>query len=93
MCGPIGQGVEDTLVVLCNHGLMLTVVPLARFLNRFERDVILGGGAAHFIKQIANDLVAYGCYSHPPPLPHKLDNHASPCKRLARARRSLDWQH
>src|SRR4029077_7281977 len=95
LCGPGGQGIEDSLVVLGkDHLRMLTVASLASFLNRFgRRNPILGGGAIYLFKQIANNLVTDSGYSYPPTLFHKLDDHASPGKRLARARRPLDRKH
>jgi hypothetical protein len=93
-CGPVGQGVENTFVVLCfSHCSMLTFVPLACLLHRSERERQLGGGWHTSSKQIANHLVTDSSYSHPLPEPYKFDDHASPGKRLARSRWSLDRKH
>src|SRR5208337_213857 len=49
--------------------------------------------AANLAKQGADHLVAGSRDSDPPPLPHKLRDHATASERLARAGRSLNREH
>src|SRR5206468_8407596 len=93
-CRPAFQGVENCLVILrVDHSWILAFVSVACFLHCFERNTSFSGGAAHLAEQIANHLVTDSSYSYPPTLLHKFDHHASPGKRFAGARWSLDRKH
>jgi hypothetical protein len=81
------------VVLRVHYRWVWTLVSVTRFLHGFEGDTSVSCGTARLAKQLADNFVGHSRYSHPPTQSHKFDNHASPGKRLAGARRSLDRKH